>query len=501
MRLTLLLLALGAAAAAQDVLVVAPEAWRPALGEWLERRAAQGRSVAVRPPEEDLAALVRRIHGEGGGGLRFVLLLGDVDRVPCAHRPGETIAPHERDPRIATDHLLADLDGDLLPDLAVGRLPAHSADEAAAMLARGLAYEASRDFGPWRSRVNVIAGVGGFGMLQDWALELAARTFLTRNVPDAARLSVTWASVGSPYCPPPEEFADVALERFNEGALLVAYLGHGHSQSLDRVRDGDRTWPIFGADRVGRLQAGHGAPLAVFIACSTGQFDAARDCLAEAMLRAPGGPVAVLAASRVSMPYANGVFAKELLDALYAGGAPTAGELLLLAKRRLVDPAPGDEGRARIETLAAAFYQGDEALRRKERVEHLFLYNLFGDPTLALARPAEASVDCAAEVARGGRLKVAGTCPGRAGEALVELLAPRGRTPAPRRSDDRAEWRRAYREANRWEVAAARAPVADGAFRAELHVPADLEPGTYAVRVFVEGPAGAASAGRKVEVR
>ncbi len=497
----LLLFLLAGAAAAQDVLVIAPELWRPALKEWIADREAAGRKVAVRAPGGDLHATVKRIHREGGGALKFLLLVGDAETIPCGHRRGEVLAAYERDPEIASDNQLADLDGDEVPDLAVGRLPADSREEAAAMLRRSLAYEASRDFGAWRSRLSVIAGVGGFGALQDKALELVARKFLTENVPAAVRLSVTWASVESPFCPPPEEFAAETLDRFNEGALLVAYMGHGHSLALDRLRAGDRTYPIFAADRVGGLDARHGAPLAVLIACSTGQFDAARDCLAEEMVRRPAGPIVLVASSRVSMPYANGVFAKELLDALYAGGAKTAGEWFLAAKRRLVDGAPGDPGREQIETLAKMFYQPDDMLRRKERIEHLFLYNLFGDPTLALALPREASLVCAEEIARGGRLEIAGSSPVREGEALLELVAPRGRAPAPRRGEAREEWRRAYREANRWEIVSVRVPIVGGTFSGVLTVPHGVEPGSYAVRCFVDGAGGAAQAGREVRVR
>ncbi|MGQ0612639.1 MAG: C25 family cysteine peptidase [Planctomycetaceae bacterium] len=499
--LPLLCACFAGAAAAQEVLVFAPDAWRPALKEWIANREASGLEVAVRAPQGDLRAAVKRIHREGGGALKFILLVGDAETVPCGRRRGEVLAAHERDPEIASDNHLADLDGDELPDLAVGRLPADSREEAAAMLRRSLAHEASRDFGAWRSRFNVIAGVGGFGALQDRALETVTRKFLTENVPPGVRLSVTWASVSSPFCPPPEEFAAETLERFNEGALLVAYLGHGHSLALDRVRAGDRTYPIFGADRVGGLDARRGAPLAVLIACSTGQFDAARDCLAEEMLRRPAGPIAIVASSRVSMPYANGVFAKELLDALYSGSHRTAGEWFLAAKRRLVEGAPGDAGREQIEMLAKTLYQPDDSLRRKERVEHLFLYNLLGDPTLALALPGEASLTCAAEIARGARLEITGSSPVREGEALLELVAPRGRVPAPRRGDAREEWRRAYREANRWEIASVRVVVAEGRFAAVLTVPENIEPGAYAVRCLVEGRDGTALAGREIRAR
>ena len=38
------------------------------------------------------------------------------------------------------------------------------------------------------------------------------------------------------------------------------------------------------------------------------------------------------------MPYANGVFAKEMLEAVFAGGRVTLGDMFVRAKRRLIRP-------------------------------------------------------------------------------------------------------------------------------------------------------------------
>jgi len=486
--LTLLALLL---ASAPDVLVLAPESMHPALKDWRASREARGLAVEVRVPGEDPAATVREVHRGSEGKLRYVLLLGDVDDVACGYRDGKAIAPFEEDPRIATDHACADLDGDALPDLAVGRVPADSRADAEALLGRVLAYEASRDFGPWRRRLNVVAGLAGFGPLADAALEATARGLLVRHVPESASLSVTWANPESPFCPDFRSLQKTVVGRFTEGALVVTYLGHGSAHALDRMRVGGTAYPILEREAASRLRALHGAPIAVIVACSTGQFDGGVDCLAEDALHAPGGPVAVVASSRVSMPYANGVFAKEMLQALFSLAPKTLGDWVGAARRRVADPGPGDADRLSIENAAALLYQPDAAKRALERTEHLFLYNLLGDPTMLLPLPAEAKVKCAKSVGRGARLSVSGSCELETGEALVELVEPRGRTVA--KGDG-------YERANRWEVASVRAPVRAGAFEAVLAVPDGLAPGAYRVRVFVEGASGAAWGSRNVRV-
>jgi len=496
-RAALSLLVVAAAAAAQDILVIAPGEFAPALDAWRHHREAQGLAVAVQPPADDLPAQVKKVHGESGGKLRFVLLLGDVKRVPCGYVPADTIREWEKDPKVATDNLLADLDGDALPDLAVGRIPADSAEEAAAMLAKVVAHENDADFGTWRRRINVVAGVAGFGDFFDGLIEAGTTLVLREKVPTAYDLHVTWANPASPFCPPPRAITTTVLERLNEGSLFVAYMGHGSPRSLDWLRFGPNIYPIFNEDHVEHLEARH-QPIAFLCCCSTGHFDGAPDCLAEFMVKARGGPVAVLAASRVSMPYANGILAKEMLDALFVDKTPTVGEMLQLAKRRLMEPKPGDELRNAIEMLAVG-WKADPKDRAAERREHLFLYNLFGDPSMRIYQPGRALLKCAKRAAPGARLAVEGKSD-VAGDVRLELVAERT-ADAPRRANDTDDaFAKCYAGANAW-VKARSTTKCDGArFETELTLPADLPPGRYFVRAYVDGEKGAAAGARPLQV-
>jgi hypothetical protein len=480
--LLLLLLLLAAAANAQTVLVLTPDTFRPALTKWQRHRERQGYKVTVRRPGADVK------------GFAYVLLLGDVEQVPCSYQPGEIIKRWERDPRIASDNHLADLDGDGLPDLAVGRLPADNREQAAALLDKVLAYENNADFSAWRRRVNVVAGVGRFGKLQDWAIERVAARLLTNNVPLHLELHVTYCNPSSAFCPPPAEVAATTLERFNEGALIVAYLGHGSRMRLDSLRFKGRRHRIFAKGHAHELSARHGAPITALIACSTGHMDGTPDCLAEVMLRQPKGPVAVIAASRVSMPYGDGVFAKEFMDAIFAAAPerPTLGNALMRAKRRLLLTAADDKDRRFIDMLATP-YQHKPKLRAKERAEHLYLYNLLGDPTMRIPLPAKAKITA---VPGRDKLAVTGHSP-IAGTALIEMVTPR--TPnRPRRAGDRAEdFRKAYERANRRHVAQTSTQIQKGTFKATFDLPVR---GRYVVRVFVRGKTGTAAGAAKVVV-
>ncbi|MEE8106741.1 MAG: C25 family cysteine peptidase [Planctomycetota bacterium] len=495
------LLFLAHLAAAQDMLVVAPEEFHGSVAIWKKYKEETGLRIVVETPAKKIAAQVQAAFQKSGGKLRFVMLVGDTDRIPCDYVMANAIRPHERDPRIATDAKIADLDGDGLPDLAVGRIPADGVQRAAQLLARSIRYERSTDTTEWRRRVNLVAGVGGFGVLQDFAIETVTRILLKDHIPAEYDVSLTYGNPRSPHCPYPPEFAQAFIDRFQEPALFCAYIGHGSANGLDTVRYGGKRYPIFNSSVTPWMKFGTPPPIAVFLACTTGKFDGRKGCLAEKLLRTKNGPVAVLASSRVSMPYANGIFAKEFLDAAFEGRAATLGEVVTLAKRRLVNADPKDKRRAALESLAATFYKPlDPMARVTERAEHVWLYNLFGDPSLKLPLPVPASVSCASTVAAGAKLTVRGSAP-FSGRVRIELTRLR-ETPAAKRpaGDESADaFRKTYAASNR-RVIVETTESADGGFEVELTVPDTVSPGRYRVRVFVSGKTGSAAGATTVTV-
>ena len=499
------LLALAPAPAfAQDVLVVAPKEFEPGLADWVSYRERQGLKLVVREPAPDLGAIVKDAYEKSGKALRFVVLVGDVDKVPCAVHVRKADAsalfapPNEE---IATDAPWGDIDGDGVPELAVGRVPADNVAQAKDYLARVIAYETSRDFGPWRSKLNVVAGTGGFGPMVDMALEALCRQLLAENVPPAVDVTMTYASPLSPFCPPPSQFADYAVKRWSEGALVVAYVGHGSERAVDRIRAGADEYPILDLTHVAKIGAEAGAPISMFIACSTGHMDGARDCLAEELLKRPKGPIAVIASSRISSPYSNGIVAKELLDALFKAEVRTTGELLVTMKQRLMAPADGDARRTQIERMAAAMFEKSDEKRAVDRADHLFLYNLLGDPCVRIDRPAKLDVSSSATVTTGATLVFEGTAP-FAGAATVVFERGRkaGVKPALAVKKTDEDYRTVYEAANSRVVARVEAAVKAGKYSIAVPIPADAAPGACAVRVYLVGADGAAAGGAEVTI-
>ena len=503
-----LLLALPQAAA--DTVVVCPDAFREALGPWLEYRTQQGHDLAMVSSAGTADQIRGRIRDVAKGGqLRFVVLVGDAELgcefdpvlrarcVPVHRAKAEVNVLWGSELHIATDNWYADLDGDSggdrTPELAVGRLTADSPAELRQIVAKILAYERSTDFGPWRRRLNFVAGIGGLGPWTDMVIESSARYFLTRGIPAGYRLSMTYGSWRSPYCPDPRLFHLTTLRRLNEGSWFWVYIGHGHPFSLDRVRVPGGHYHILATPDVPKLKCERGAPIALFLACYAGAFDANEDCLAEQMLRRPDGPVAALAGSRMGMPYAMAVLATGFMDQCFEHRCPTLGEAVLRAKQDMMkEPAEGDRKRAMLDALAAVVSPNSQKLAA-ERAEHLLLFNLIGDPLLRLRHPQPVVLQTPATAVAGGPLTVSGIS-GVDGRGTIELVVHRNRltfTPPdrseyPQTSESLAEFQEVYRRANDRRLHWVETTVENGRFSARLEVPESAH-GTCHVRVFIEG--------------
>lgn len=486
---------------AADYLVVCPPAFRPSLQPWIEHRIGDGLTVRVVDTAPTAAGVVENLKRAGlGPRTRFVLLVGDcrisaADRadvtseVPTHYRlPGPT-ARFGTTPTLAGDAPYGDLDGDGVPEAAVGRMPVNTPEQLSGLIERIIAYEGSRDFGPWRDTVQLTAGVGGFGMLVDAAIESATRTVLTSSLPTSIRTAITYASPSSPFNPGAAEFFPSVLRRYREGGLFWVYMGHGNVTELDRVAGPDGPRAVLASDDVELLErSADGAPIALLLACYTGAFDANEDALAERMLMSDGGPIAVLAGSRVTMPYGNAIAAQGLIQAVYHERAERLGDAWLYAQRELATEAAGVEGletrRRLIDMLAGALTPSAESLP-PERLEHVHLYNLLGDPALRLRHPEPMPLTVARGIAPGETLMVEGIAP-HAGKLTVAVCP----LPGAATVDAGASRLECYERAN--AAALARLEIPDqpaGPFRVELAVPASAH-GSVRVTARMEGTDG-----------
>lgn len=536
-----------------DTVVVCASDYLQAMQPWIDHRQQQGHTLAFVPSgtsAEKIRQAIRQANSQGT--VRWILLVGDAgadrtapDRTgadrygPDRHGPDRTgagrrtIPAHHveavvnvrfgSEPEIATDNWYADFDDDGWPDAAVGRLPVDNEAELETAIAKILAYELSADQGRWRRQVNFVAGVGGFGKLADSVIEFATKRFLTDGVPAGYSTTMTYGSWRSPFCPDPRRFHETAVERLNEGCLFWVYIGHGQRTAVDRVQTPWSEYRILEAADAGKIASRQGAPIAIFLACYTGAFDGPQDCLAEELLKTPQGPVAVLAGSRVTMPYSMAVLAHGMLDEYFQQQRLTLGEIVLHAKRRLASEGEAaaaeelvqettrfassgvtsedsaastrlspEETRRLLDAVAAVVSPSSDQLPA-ERKEHLSLFNLLGDPLLRLPQPRPIEVNVPETAVAGQAIEASGTAP-IAGKYTVELVCRRDlfkhRLPMRESFDPApaslAEFQGVYHKANDHVWASRSFDSPGGEFRIRLPAPPEAA-GSCHVRVFAQG--------------
>ena len=510
------LLATSFAAAAPDTLVVCPNAFRAALAPWEEFRRGQGHELEIIDVPRDAAELkaaIRRVAA--GGRMEYLVLVGDVPidatppesralTIPTSYLTAKVNTRWGSEPTIATDAPFADVDGNGTPDLAVGRIPVDSAAQLAAVVRKIIRYETRTDKQPWDRRLSAVAGTGDFGGVADALIEATGQQIINQALPPGYLVALTRAKTGAaalapiasivPAAPSPQKHVPIG-QQIDDGSLLWVYLGHGQPTELDYVAGPAGPQSILSVNDVPQLRGGARCPLAMLVACYTGACDASRDCLAEELLLAEEGPVSVVAATRVSMPYGNTIFGYEFLRASLVDRPATLGAAFRLAQQRTLAAGDGDAMRKSFDTMAISLSpmleRGGQRWRPEdlvtERKEHVAMYHLLGDPLLRWRRPGPIKLTAVSEVVAGNNLTVEGGADFD-GDCLVELVRLDAMPAAPNGA------------ANSNVLATLTERVHSGAFRLALPIPKDAS-GRFVVRVYLCGEGGSAVGGTNIVVR
>lgn len=199
---------------------------------------------------------------------------------------------------VASDNAFVAVAGsDRLPDLALGRLPAASAESANRMVAKTIAYESSAPAGPWRSTITCIADnaysasgqrdrAGDFEQLCNGVNELFPANYTRDRVyydpyPNDDQ--------GETYRRrTPEATTQAITDSVNAGRLFVNYIGHAAinawAHELILVGEGSRR------DDVRLMVNATMLPVFLDMACLSGNFaDVDRRSMEEVLLNRQGG--------------------------------------------------------------------------------------------------------------------------------------------------------------------------------------------------------------------
>jgi hypothetical protein len=345
-----------------DYLLIGPEAFLGAVEPLIDLRRSEGLRARAVPIEEIYAEfgfgearpealrefLAYAYHHWSAPAPRFVLLVGDGTYDYKDHLGTGVL--NQVPPLMvrttylwtASDPAYASVNGDdLMPDVAIGRLPASSVEQARAMVEKILAFEASGQSlaGPL---VLVADNADVAGDFVADAEEIASTVLAPRP---ARKIYLSELGI--------EATRAAIVEAFNQGASLVSYIGHGsiHLWAHENV---------FDTSRVSALAPQPQQPLLLTLNCMNGYFHFPYfGSLAEELVRVEDrGAIAAFSPSGLSLDGPAHAFHKAVLGELLRGGHRRLGDAVLAAQT------------AYAETGAMP--------------ELLSIYHLFGDPALRL---------------------------------------------------------------------------------------------------------------------
>jgi Peptidase family C25 len=483
------------------IAVTAPE-FRTAIEPLCAHRKAQGFQVvivetnAVLSPAEIRAGDGRKLRERVNQVCReskeptYVLLVGAAGAGRQAEDTTSVVPPLAgttgRMKGQPSDNGYGCLGKSLLPDVAVGRLPARNEAEACVMVQRTIAYETDERPGPWRRQLTILAGLPGFSPTLDNLVEQMALAQL-------GRIDLSWTGrviyhqEQSRFCLPEGDLHDRARRYVEAGQALTLYLGHSNASGFygGQARYLDREdWAT--------LKIARGPGIFVTFGCNACQLRGADgEGYGLAAIRNPHGPVAVIGAHTICFAAMNELAARGFCDSLLGPepperlGACWLRMLKSLATSALpiyfplLDRADGDPG------ISAPV----------QRLEHLEMFMLLGDPALKLPTlPRDVKLSITGQVGPGASLTVTGRLPPRLAGGKVSLsverpttsqpgdLLPLPKQPGPAR--DRI-MRENHDRANDFVLARVTPQAADAIFTAHLQLPQKLPWSRLTVRAYV----------------
>ena len=338
--------------AGADYVVVAPEEFLPALQPLLMQRAAQGFSTFAAPLEavydvygdgrmapETIRAFVAHAYANWTPQPAYLILVGDGTWDPLNHlgTGSPTILPPYLAPvdpwlgEIPADNYYVAVDGtDILPDLALGRLPANSVAEVTAMVEKLLTYDNDPLQGDWNTRHLFVADDPDLaGDFHQFAADVAAFVPVTHTAISLYCPDGPGDDPSNPFCDHPETLTPMLINQWGHGALIVNWIGHSSFVQWEHGR-------LFHTDDVPELTNHRRLPVVLEMTCYTGHFahpDPNLSSMDEVLVRSPGtGAVAAWGSAGESARTDHEPLHKAFYQAAFGGSPARLGDAVTAAK-------------------------------------------------------------------------------------------------------------------------------------------------------------------------
>ena len=303
----------------------------------------------------------------------YLLLVGDGDfdyRNLLGKDDNNWIPPYEvnsydHDRAIASDDWFTRVSGessieDRIPDLAVGRLPVQTREEARIVIDKIIDYEAEPVRGPWRQRLTLVGDDEYTDKrVNEWMHMSRTLYFAKSVIPDRFNINPVYLTE---Y--PTEVTFDrrrkpkaqqALVDAFNQGTLYINYIGHGNEELWAHE------WIFVRNEDLQKLANPRKLPVAYAATCTFAWWDNyQKSSFAEDLVTAEGkGVVGIIAACRECSASDNEALNERFIRLMFtdSGVTPRLGDALLGAK------------------IARGNTANDQ------------MYHLLGDPSLKMAIP------------------------------------------------------------------------------------------------------------------
>lgn len=365
-------------------LVIGPKNLQDSIQALSDYRAQEGFAIEKREPP------IRKALQSLKQPPAYILLLGD-DTLAAPLAEGQLQGDRKtlyrwqatQPETYVSDTVFGDWDGDGIPEIPVGRLPGRSPAALARLATKIVAFEKAPTTEE-ALHIPVWAGNPAYGdtFHANMASNLLRQT-LHREAPPWADLSVIMGNATDPLSGHPELQSSIFESHLARGGgLFTGLMGHGSVTGFYSMPYQGRWITYQSAQTTTYQHAKPSAPMVIF-ACDCGNFAHPQESLSEAFLHAPGGPVAVIAATTQSHPLPNYYSSVAWLQSVDEGSS-RLGDRWTETQR---------EGHAMKDLLVEMFLKDVEGKLEAElntpkiRQDHLFLYALLGDPATKLKRP------------------------------------------------------------------------------------------------------------------
>jgi len=358
------------------------------------------------PSADDIETYIQDGYDDWTTAPDFLILIGDADLVPTHY---ETEHPWYSSPAIdiGTDLYYATVDGsDYFPDIAHGRIPVDTLQEASLVISKIIEYERNP---PPATSFYTDAAVAAYFQdnkrpygyedrrfvltSEEVRDELVVLNYTVPRLYNAGnRVSPTHYNSGSydSGLAIPNDLlrtsgfswdadGDDVTDVINGGVFAFLYRNHGVSSNPSGTEDG---WnhPEFQNAGIASLTNYRQLPVAFSIACETGWFDGETDdfdtrnseCFCEELLRKQGGgAVGVFGSTRVSWSGHNEEIEKGFCDAIWPNLLAYGGDV-------------GNQPMGQVLNYGKTYYATQYTTDTTKRKAHFEMYHYFGDPTMRM---------------------------------------------------------------------------------------------------------------------